>query len=191
MLATLVHQRPATACLVASNDKDLLPLLADRDVRMLNYHERGSARVITAEQAAADLGFPVQFLPEYLALCGDATDCIPGVEGIGAKTAALLVQQFQTVAHLYSNLWRVKHLGVRGAVQTHARLIKGELLARLSRVLVALDDEVPTLPAWKDLARQPCEDQALYGLLRGWEEGFGVRLVDVLVEPLSRGSEGL
>jgi 5'-3' exonuclease len=86
---------------------------------------------------------------DYLALTGDAVDNIPGVPGIGAKTAAVLLHHFGTLEVLLERADEVAFLRTRGAAAAAQRLREHAALARLSRALsgIALDAPVPAAAA--------------------------------------------
>lgn len=83
---------------VVSSDKDLAHLVTDTDPRVVMY-ARGADAWRVSDEAAVALRFGVrpQAMLDWLALCGDATDSIPGVPGIGPKTAAILLAKHGTL----------------------------------------------------------------------------------------------
>ena len=91
------------------------------------------------------LGVHPHQVADYLALTGDAVDNIPGVPGIGAKTAAILLAHFGTLDALLERADEVAFLRMRGAAAASLRLREHAALARLSRSLtgIALDAPVP------------------------------------------------
>jgi DNA polymerase I len=91
------------------------------------------------------LGVHPHQVADYLALTGDAVDNIPGVPGIGAKTAAILLGHFGTLDALLERAEEVAFLRMRGAAAASLRLREHAVLARLSRSLtgIALDAPVP------------------------------------------------
>ena len=93
----------------------------------------------------ARLGVHPHQVADYLALTGDAVDNIPGVPGIGAKTAAILLHHFGTLDALLARADEVAFLRTRGAAAASMRLREHAELARLSRALtgIALDAPVP------------------------------------------------
>lgn len=93
----------------------------------------------------ARLGVLPRQVADFLALTGDATDNIPGVPGIGAKTAAILLHHFGTLEALLERADEVAFLRTRGAAAAALRLREHAALARLSRALtgIALDAPVP------------------------------------------------
>ncbi|WP_331758793.1 hypothetical protein OG225_41305 (plasmid) [Nocardia sp. NBC_01377] len=96
VIATLVAANPHRDILINSMDQDFYQLLRDRQpggasVRVLNTAMRPGARLIGPAQVSERYGItPTQFA-DFRALCGDTSDNIPGVKGIGAKTAATLL----------------------------------------------------------------------------------------------------
>ncbi|NND68596.1 MAG: hypothetical protein HKN19_13495, partial [Halioglobus sp.] len=89
---------------------------------------------------------PAQF-GDYLALVGDPIDDIPGVPGVGAKTAAALLQAFGDLQTLGRSLPGVADLGIRGAAKVQERLHEHWEQVLLSRQLTALESRIPRLGA--------------------------------------------
>jgi DNA polymerase I len=96
VIATLVTAHPSREILIASMDQDYYQLLRDpgpggAGVRVLNTAMRPGARLIGPAEVIARYGITPGQYPDFRALCGDASDNIPGVRGVGAKTAATLL----------------------------------------------------------------------------------------------------
>jgi DNA polymerase-1 len=96
VIATLVTAHPGREVLIASMDQDYYQLLRDPGpaspgVRVLNTAMRPGARLIGPAEVTARYGITPRQYPDFRALCGDASDNIPGVRGVGAKTAATLL----------------------------------------------------------------------------------------------------
>ena len=91
------------------------------------------------------LGVRPDQVADFLALTGDAVDNIPGVPGIGAKTAATLLHHFDTLDGLFARIEEIPYLRFRGAGQAYVRLKQYREQALLSRALtgIALDAPVP------------------------------------------------
>jgi DNA polymerase-1 len=96
VIATIAAAEPARDVLIASMDQDFYQLLRDPcpgqgSVRVLNTAMRLGNRLIGPAQVTARYGITPRQYPDFRALCGDASDNIPGVKGVGAKTAATLL----------------------------------------------------------------------------------------------------
>ena len=117
------------ACYIISSDKDLLQLL-DEHVIMLRP-DKGKYRRIGPDEVLEDLGISAEQIVDYLSLIGDSADNIPGVKGIGPKTAAKLLQKFGSLDRIYD------HIGeCSGGEQV--KLTEGRESAYMSRNLVVL-----------------------------------------------------
>ena len=144
---------------IASSDKDFMQLVSDR-VGLLNPNDKGGA-VWTHEQVLAKAGVAPGQVADWLALMGDAVDNIPGVPGVGPKTAAGLLQQFGSVESLLGRLDEVKSEKVRAALLVAAADV------RRNQGLVRLPD-VPCEFAPAKLGVRPADGAVLRGLFGGW-----------------------
>ncbi|MCF7913962.1 MAG: DNA polymerase I, partial [Spirochaetaceae bacterium] len=124
-------------CYIISGDKDLLQLVDDR-VSMLRP-ENGKYRNIGPREVKNDYGIGAEQVIDYLSLMGDSADNIPGVKGIGPKTAVKLLQKYNTLDGIYEHLEECS----KGEQK---KLEEGRDSAYLSRELVVLHtaDECPT-----------------------------------------------
>ena len=129
---------------IVSGDRDLFQLVDDKTgVSVLYLHNqtfRKSARSYTEFDRAgviAKMGVTPEQIVDYKALCGDKSDCIPGIKGIGDKTAVKLLSEYGTLAGVYDNLDKIK-----GA--NHKKLATGKEDAEHSRFLaqIALNSPV-------------------------------------------------
>lgn len=122
---------------IVSADKDLSQLLDDHDEQW-DYarNQRWGAAGVPARH-----GVQARQIADYLALCGDAVDNIPGVPGIGAKTAAALLTHFDSLDALLARVEEVPFLRLRGAASAAAKLRAHREQALLCRQLstIALD----------------------------------------------------
>ena len=125
---------------IVSGDKDFYQLIDDR-IHLLNPGRRGPAAVdeewVTPENAAERLGVPPRQVTDYLALLGDSSDNVPGVPGIGKKTATALLAQFETLDEMIERVEEVSAKRARENLSEHAEQ------ARLSRQLVTIRRDVP------------------------------------------------
>lgn len=154
---------------IASSDKDFMQLVSPR-IGLLNPNDK-TETIWGAEQVRAKTGVsPVQIV-DWLALIGDTVDNIPGVPGVGPKTAAELLNQFGSVTELYQHLDAVKSERLRGALQAAASVVRRNV------ELVRLKDELPCTQELGDLQEQPARDEALRELYARW--GFRSLLTDL------------
>lgn len=128
-------------CRVISGDKDLLQLVTG-ETRVLRPGSSGLEE-LTRDAVFAGWGVWPEQIGDYLALIGDSADNIPGVKGIGPKSAVKLLADFGSLDGIYQNLDAISAKGQR------TKLADDEAAARLSRRLVALRDDVE-LPAGPD-----------------------------------------
>lgn len=143
--------------LVISADKDLSQLLVDEDEQWdMPRQQRWGV-----DQVKARYGVHAHQIADYLALCGDAVDNIPGVAGIGAKSAAILLGHFGSLDALLERLDEVPFLRLRGAATIAARLREQRPQALLFRQLTTVACDAPIRPA---LQRGPADGQMLDGL---------------------------
>jgi len=126
---------------IISADKDFGQLLgADDEQWDFSRNERWNAHGVKQK-----LGVRPDQVADFLALTGDAVDNIPGVPGIGPKTAASLLAHFGTLDALLARVEEVPYLRLRGAGQVYVRLKEHRAQALLSRALtgIVLDAPVP------------------------------------------------
>jgi 5'-3' exonuclease len=124
---------------VVSRDKDLSQLIRDGDVF---WDYSGNVRY-HYEDIGPRFGAAPELIADFLALTGDSVDNIPGVPGVGKKTAALLVAAFGTLDELYANLALIPAMKLRGAAAVAARLLAHKEAAFLARRLTAIVCDVP------------------------------------------------
>jgi len=157
---------------IASADKDFMQLVAP-GVGLLNPNDK-SETIWTAEQVRAKTGVAPEQIVDWLSLLGDSVDNIPGVPGVGPKTATGLLQQFGSVEQLYARLSEVKSERIRQALQA------AEADVQRNQNLVRLKSEVGVEFSAATLAVKPADAGQLAELFRGW--GFRSLLAEVLAE---------
>jgi DNA polymerase-1 len=144
-------RRAGHAGLIVSADKDLSQLL-DADDEQWDYARNERWR---ADGVKARYGVHAHQIADYLGLTGDAIDNIPGVPGIGAKTAATLLGHFGSLDAIYERLGEVPYLRLRGSAQHAARLSEHREIALLSRHLATIDVNAPLPPDFGTAERRP------------------------------------
>ena len=133
---------------IVSSDKDLMQLIRPG----LTLLDTMQNKRFSDAEVLEKWGVPPASLAEVLALMGDSVDNVPGVPGVGPKTAADLVQQFGTVEGVLANLDSIKRPKLRENLETHAEA------ARLSRILVELKRDMPLDPPLDALKLDHRED---------------------------------
>jgi DNA polymerase-1 len=150
LIATMCERVVATgaAVTVVTNDKDLTQLVTDQ-VSLLD-----AAQNILYNPAAVKEKFGVRpdQIPDLLGLCGDAVDNIPGVSGVGKKTAVALIDAFDNVEELYRRIGEVATLKLRGAKSVEVKLRAEEAMARLSLQLATVARNAPMKFQLQDIA---------------------------------------
>lgn len=156
-LACQAAERGLEAVIV-SGDKDFLQLVRP-GICLLNPGRGGPAAIeeewVDGTNAAERFGVPPEQVVDYLALVGDSADNIPGVPGVGPKTAVELLQRFRSLDAVLARADEVPQRRVREALQAHAEA------ARLSRELVTIRTDLELPIAVEDLRRQEPDWEAL------------------------------
>jgi DNA polymerase-1 len=140
---------------ILSSDKDLMQLVSG-DVKM---RDPMTDRPIAEAEVREKFGVGPDKVIEVQALCGDSTDNVPGVPGIGVKTAAELISTYGDLETLLARAHEIKQPKRRGA------LIENEAKARLSKELVKLDDSVPLPCPLSALKVKPYNPEKLFPFL--------------------------
>lgn len=170
------HMRPhGFSMIYVTGDKDIGQLISGRD-RVWDFARN---EYYNHQAIRQRFGVKPGQLPDYLALAGDPVDVIPGVPGIGSKTASALIQRFGDLEKLYRYL-QTKSLRdaslptVRGLERINRQLREHEQQAWMSRELATIADSAGIRPTPITLQRSPVKKRAL----RDWlsRNGFGNRL---------------
>jgi DNA polymerase-1 len=155
---------------LVTRDKDLSQLIRDGDVY---WDYSGNARY-QYHEIGARFGAIPELIADYLALTGDTVDNIPGVPGIGKKTAAELFAIFGSLDELYANLERVPAMKLRGAAAIAAKLLLHKDAAYLARRLTGIVCDMPLDATVDDLKPRPPNSARLESFFD--THGFGTIL---------------
>jgi len=149
IIATLCERMCGQNCelVVVSSDKDLMQLVTN-GIKLL---DSAKDRWIGKEQVLEKFGVAPEQVIEVMGLMGDAIDNIPGVKGIGEKTAGALIQHFQTLENLYARLDEIAQMKLRGGARVRELLEKDKDKAFLSRDLATVKRDVPIDPGLEEL----------------------------------------
>ncbi|MCE9830905.1 DNA polymerase I [Vibrio diabolicus] len=166
VIGTLAHQasQKGMSVLISTGDKDMAQLVDD-NITLINTMTNV---VMDREGVVEKFGIPPELIIDYLALMGDKVDNIPGVPGVGDKTATALLQGIGGLTKLYENLDDIAALGFRGSKTMAKKLIDNKENAMLSYELatIKLDVELEETPE-SLLKAEPNKDELvkLYGQL--------------------------
>ena len=163
VIATLTRQLLAQGAdvLIITRDKDLGALVSDRvGLFDLAKGERSGPKEIEAR-----MGVPPELVPDYLSLVGDAVDNIPGVAGIGARTACALLRELGGIDAFPRDPAAWEKLELKNALRIAQRLEEGGERLALSRELVRLREDLPLSARLADLRYQGAERGPLEALL--------------------------
>ncbi|MBT7757720.1 MAG: DNA polymerase I, partial [Rhodospirillaceae bacterium] len=161
IIATYARQarEAGMAVTIVSSDKDLMQLVGDGVI----MHDPMKQRRIGPDQVQEKFGVGPDRVIDVQALCGDATDNVPGVPGIGIKTAALLINEYGDLDGVLDRAEEVKQPKRRQSLIDHADL------ARVSRELVTLKDDVPVTLGLDDLRLKEPEADVLLAFMAEME----------------------
>ncbi|MGI3070358.1 DNA polymerase I [Vibrio alginolyticus] len=166
VIGTLAYQasQKGMPVLISTGDKDMAQLVDD-NITLINTMTNV---VMDREGVVEKFGIPPELIIDYLALMGDKVDNIPGVPGVGDKTATALLQGIGGLTKLYENLDDIAGLGFRGSKTMAKKLIDNKENATLSYELatIKLDVELEETPE-SLLKAEPNKDELvkLYGQL--------------------------
>ena len=124
--------------LISTGDKDMAQLVDD-NIMLINTMNNS---LLDRDAVIEKYGIPPELIIDYLALMGDSADNIPGVAGVGEKTAIGLLQGIGSMAEIYANLDKVAELPIRGAKKLGDKLLAEKEMADLSYRLATIKTDV-------------------------------------------------
>jgi 5'-3' exonuclease len=155
-LAEYWRSRGHPICVVTS-DKDLAQLVGDND----HWWDFSRNQKLNARQLTEKFGVMPEQMADYLALTGDSVDNIPGVPGVGPKSAAALLGHFGTLDSIYERLDEVPQLGIRGALSLQKKLAENQDAAEFARKLTVIETAVESALASPGLNRSEVDTARL------------------------------
>ena len=172
---SLCAQQQKMQVAIVTGDKDSLQLASESTRVLMPVTRAGKTEteIYDSDGVIARYGVtPLQFI-DVKGLMGDPSDNIPGVPGIGEKTAIELIKAFGSLENIYENIEKVEKKGVREKLEANKEL------AFLSRRIATIDRNMPTLCSMDDLKRSNFDQTRLYGLFKRLEfksliEKFGL-----------------
>lgn len=162
IIATLAQRALANKeeVLIVSGDKDLMQLVNGH----IKMYDAVKSRIIGAEQVFEKFGVNPEKMHDLLAMVGDNADNIPGIPGIGPKTAALLLEEYGTLENILLNTANIKQTKRRETIENSRDIV------HLSKQLVALDKNVQLDVTLDDLKARPIDPVKLLAFLE--EQNF-------------------
>lgn len=169
-LASAAHraERPVS---IVTRDKDLAQLIREGD----ELWDFAADKRLGYSGVQQRFGVAAEALADLQALTGDSVDNIPGVPGVGPKTASVLLDHFGSLDAIYQRLDEVVELPLRGAAGLGAKLAEHEPLARLSRELTGLHRRVPVPCDLEAMRRRPPDLDSVHALYDELGVGRGLR----------------
>ncbi|HRZ86176.1 MAG TPA: DNA polymerase I [bacterium] len=179
VIATLARQgeRAGMDVLILTGDKDMMQLVGDR-IRIISAGKEDT--VYDAAGVREKFGVPPEGIRDLLCLTGDASDNVPGVKGVGPKTAAALIADYGTLERLYERLDEVKSAALR------EKLLSAREAVFANRRLIAIKEDIDTGVTVADLAVRPPDIPKLAVLFKELE--FTGLLKDILVHEEAPGT---
>ncbi|MDI3431929.1 DNA polymerase I [Aeromonas sp. V90_14] len=151
--------------LISTGDKDMAQLVSDH-VTLIDTMKD----VKTDREGVIDkFGVPPELIIDYLALMGDKVDNIPGMTGVGEKTALALLQGIGSIDEIAANLDKVAALGFRGSKAFADKFREQEEQVRLSYVLATIKTDVALEQSLEELQLGPIDKEALLAVYREYE----------------------
>jgi DNA polymerase-1 len=164
LIASVAALREDCRVDILSYDKDLMQLVNDQ-VHILQPDKNSAWVTLGQAEVEEKFGIRPEFIIDYLAMLGDSSDNIRGVEGVGAKTAAKLIQQFGPIENIFA------HLEEAGSARLQENLQQSRELLLRNRELIRLDqDALPNWAGLQTIRRNKPDWQAILALAE--EQGF-------------------
>ena len=151
--------------LISTGDKDMAQLVNDY-VTLVNTMTQV---VLDRDGVVEKFGVPPELIIDLLALMGDSVDNIPGVAGVGEKTALALLQNLGGISDIYAQLDRVAELPIRGAKSLGEKLSASKQMAELSYVLATIKTDCELVLSESDLRSASPDTDRLIELYRDLE----------------------
>lgn len=162
VIGTLSRQASAQgiATLISTGDKDMAQLVDDNTLLINTMTDS----VLDIQGVNDKFGIPPELIIDYLALMGDKADNIPGVPGVGEKTALAMLQGIGSMDEIYQNLEKLAPLGFRGSKTMAQKMQDNEEMARLSYQLATIKTDVELSEAYADFVHKEQDTDALVQL---------------------------
>ncbi len=151
--------------LISTGDKDMAQLVSDHVTLIDTMKDVKTDR----EGVIEKFGVPPELIIDYLALMGDKVDNIPGMTGVGEKTALALLQGIGSIDEIAANLDKVAALGFRGSKAFADKFREQEEQVRLSYRLATIKTDVELEQSLEELLLKPVDKESLLAVYREYE----------------------
>ena len=167
VIGTMARQASAQGIdtLISTGDKDMAQLV-DKHCTLINTM---TDTLMDIEGVKEKFGIPPELIIDYLALMGDKVDNIPGVPGVGEKTALALLQGIGGLTDLYANLDKIAGLTFRGSKTMAKKLEENREAADLSYLLATIKTDVPLHESVEDIKIPSPDNARLIELFKEYE----------------------
>lgn len=167
VIGTLAKQAAAEgrAVLISTGDKDMAQLVTP-DITLINTMNN---TILGPEEVETKYGVPPSLIIDYLALMGDSSDNIPGVPGVGEKTAQALLQGLGSLDDIYTDLSKIAGLSFRGAKTLAPKMETNKEMAYLSYTLATIKTDVELDRTWDTLVLSEPDLDKLHALFTQYE----------------------
>ncbi|WP_195432912.1 DNA polymerase I [Morganella morganii] len=167
VIGTLAKQAAAEgrAVLISTGDKDMAQLVTP-DITLINTMNN---TILGPEEVETKYGVPPSLIIDYLALMGDSSDNIPGVPGVGEKTAQALLQGLGSLDDIYADLDKIAGLSFRGAKTLAPKMETNKEMAYLSYTLATIKTDVELDRTWDSLELTEPDLDKLHALFTQYE----------------------
>lgn len=167
VIGTLAKQAAAEgrAVLISTGDKDMAQLVTP-DITLINTMNN---TILGPEEVETKYGVPPSLIIDYLALMGDSSDNIPGVPGVGEKTAQALLQGLGSLDDIYADLDKIAGLSFRGAKTLAPKMETNKEMAYLSYTLATIKTDVELDRTWDTLVLSAPDLDKLHALFTQYE----------------------
>ncbi|URJ31301.1 DNA polymerase I [Blochmannia endosymbiont of Camponotus sp.] len=161
----MFYAQSGNPVLISTGDKDMAQIVSPT-ITLINTM---SNIIFTPKEVERKFGIPPALIADYLALIGDRSDNVPGVPGVGKKTAQILLKKIGNLKTLYNNLNRISLLKVRGAKSIQNILQINKEIAFLSYKLTTIKTDVSLDTSVYQLSIQQANIDALSSLFKRYE----------------------
>jgi len=169
---------------VSTGDKDMAQLV-NQHVTLVNTM---TETVMDIDGVKEKFGLPPELIIDFLALMGDKVDNIPGVPGVGEKTALALLQNLGSLKDIYNNLEAIRDLDFRGAKKMPEKLAENKDMAELSYELATIKCDVELDIPIEELVHQPQDSATLMELFKRFEFRSWIKELETGTQPQSASS---